>query len=180
MANQKILIGVSGGISAYKTATLVSQLAQSDFEVQVAMSASATRFVGAPTFAALSGRPVCTDMFDSAFPLGPHIELARWADLFCIAPATASFIGNAANGLTGDLLSALYACVTCPVLVAPAMNVEMWNQPAVQRNIKQLEEDGVKFVGPESGWLSCRTEGLGRMSEPEAIFQAIETLNSTD
>ena len=173
MSHHRILIGVSAGIAAYKTASLVSQLAKDGHQVTVAMSSAETRFVGTATFAALSGRAVCTDMFDAAYPLGAHIELARNTDLFCVAPATADFIGSAANGLTSGLLSAIYTCVTCPVLIAPAMNVEMWNKPAVQRNVKQLVEDGLELVGPESGWLSCRTQGMGRMAEPDAIAVAI-------
>ena len=172
----KILIGIAGGIAAYKSATLVSRLAQNDFDVQVAMSGAALKFVGAATFAALSGKPVCTEMFDARFPLGPHIELARWADLVCFAPATAHLIGEAANGMTSGVLSATYSCTTSEqtVMMAPAMNVEMWNRPSVQRNVSQLVEDGVEMIGPDEGWLSCRTTGSGRMSEPEAIFAAIQ------
>jgi len=175
MKNRRILVGVAGGVAAYKSAALVSRLVQNDFEVSVAMSHAATKFVGPATFAALSGRAVCTDMFDPSYPLGAHIELGRAVDLYCVAPATAEFIGNAALGLTGGLLSAVYACVACPVIVAPAMNVEMWNKPAVQRNVEQLKADGVFFVGPEKGWLSCRTEGFGRMAEPDQIFEAINS-----
>jgi phosphopantothenoylcysteine decarboxylase/phosphopantothenate--cysteine ligase len=173
LKDKHILVGVAGGIAAYKSAALVSSLVKRNVQVTVAMSAAAKEFVGAATFAALSGRAVCDDMFDSRYPLGAHIELARQADLFCVAPATADFIGHAAHGLTGGLLSALYACVVCPVLVAPAMNVEMWNKPAVQRNVQQLAADGVHLVGPDSGWLSCRTMGAGRMAEPAEIEKEI-------
>lgn len=170
----RVLLGVTGGIAAFKAAALTSQLAQNEFAVQVVLTPAAASFVGAATFAALSGRPVVQDMFDPAFPLGPHIELARQADLLCIAPATANFLAKAAQGMADDLLSTLYLCFTKPVLMAPAMNCEMWNKPAAQRNVKQLEQDGVQFVGPQSGWLSCRDQGVGRMAEANEIFAAIE------
>lgn len=170
----RVLLGVTGGIAAFKAAALTSQLAQNGFAVQVVLTPAAASFVGAATFAALSGRPVVQDMFDPAFPLGPHIELARQADLLCIAPATANFLAKAAQGMADDLLSTLYLCFTKPVLMAPAMNCEMWNKPAAQRNVKQLEQDGVQFVGPQSGWLSCRDQGVGRMAEANEIFAAIE------
>jgi phosphopantothenoylcysteine decarboxylase/phosphopantothenate--cysteine ligase len=173
MSEKLILLGVTGGVAAFKAASMTSQLAQQGFTVQVVMSASAQQFVGAATFAALSGRSVATEMFDPAFPLGAHIELARQASLFCVAPATASFLARAAHGLADDLLSTLYLSFTGPVLMAPAMNCEMWEKSVVQRNVTQLVSDGVHFVGPRSGWLSCRDRGIGRMAEPDEIVQAI-------
>lgn len=174
MKNREIVIGVAGGIAAYKTAALVSQLAQAGAVVTVVMTESAERFVGKATFSALTGRPVVTSLFeDSEYPLGAHIELAHRAQLLCIAPATANFLAKAANGLADDLLSTLYLCMRKPVLLAPAMNSEMWEQPAVQRNVAQLRADGAQFVDPESGWLSCRQIGVGRMASPETIFAAI-------
>ena len=151
MSGGKIIVAVSGGIAAYKTAMLVSRLVQDDYSVRVVMTPSASEFVGAPTFAALTGQSVVTELFDPQFPLGAHIELAREADLLCVAPATANFLSNAAQGSASDLLSTLYLCFTNPVIVAPAMNCEMWDKPAVQRNVKQLIEDGVQIVGPEEG-----------------------------
>ncbi|MEQ1905922.1 MAG: flavoprotein [Pirellulaceae bacterium] len=173
MPKAEIVIGVGGGVAAYKTAMLVSQLVQHDFSVHVVLSRTATQFIGPATFAALTGRQPVLDLFDHRYPLGAHIELARSADLFCVAPATANFLAKAATGLSDDLLSTLYLCCTCPVLVCPAMNVEMWQKASVQRNFEQLKSDGVVMIGPESGWLSCRTKGMGRMSEPTTIFEAI-------
>lgn len=174
MATRKVIVGVSGGVAAYKSATLVSRLAQADWRVQVVSTNAAQRFVGDATFSALSGRPVVTELFDPAFPLGAHIELARDNELLCIAPATANTIARAAHGIADDLLSTLYLCFTGPVLMAPAMNCEMWESGSVQRNVETLKQDGVRLVGPEEGWLSCRVKGMGRMSEPEAILAAIE------
>mgnify|MGYP001181270451 CR=1 FL=1 len=170
----EILVGVSGGIAAYKTAALVSDLVQSDLGVTVVMTRAATKFVGPATFRALTGRPVYTRMFESAqFPLGPHIELARQAELLCIAPATAHCLAQAAQGMADDLLSTLLLSFTGPVVLAPAMNTEMWQKPAVQRNLQQLQEDGLQIVDPQEGWLSCRQKGIGRMAEPKTIKSSI-------
>jgi phosphopantothenoylcysteine decarboxylase len=176
MGQGRVLIGVCGGVAAYKTAMLVSQLAQAGYQVRVVMTNSANQFIGESALAALSGHPVVRDLFDPAYPLGPHIELARWAELFCVAPATANFLAKAAQGLGDDLLSTLYLCFEGPVLLAPAMNCEMWAKPSVQRNVDQLRADGITLVGPQEGWLSCRVQGLGRMSEPAEIAAAIAGL----
>lgn len=174
MAN--IAIVVTGGVAAYKSAAVVSHLAKQDHQVQVVLTHAAQSFVGAATFAALANRaPVC-DPGDPAFPLGPHIEIARWADLLVVAPATANWLGKAANGIADDLASTLYLAFPGTVLAAPAMNSEMWNHVAVRRNVEWLTADGVKWVGPDDGWQACRTMGEGRMSEPEAIVKAIEAL----
>lgn len=173
--SKEIIVGISGGIAAFKTAALVSQLVQQDFGVQTVMTRAATEFVGPQTFRALTGRPVVSELFDPAFSLGAHIELARAADVLCVAPATANFMAKAANGLADDLLSTLYLCFTGTVIVAPAMNCEMWDKPAVQRNVKTLLDDGVQMVEPGEGWLSCRQKGKGRMAEPDQIFAAIES-----
>lgn len=173
MAQAQIVIGVTGGIAAYKSAMLVSQLVQRGIGVHVVLTSCAMKFVAPATFAALTGRQPATDIFDSRYPLGAHIELARDSQLLCVAPATANFLAKAAHGLADDLLSTLYLCRTSPVLVCPAMNCEMWDKAAVQRNVRQLEQDGVVVVGPESGWLSCRTVGAGRMAEPATILDAI-------
>ncbi|QDS98900.1 flavoprotein [Adhaeretor mobilis] len=173
----EMVVGVSGGIAAYKSAALVSQLVQEDIGVTVVMTKAAKHFVGEATFAALSGRPVASDSFEpSAYPLGAHIELARKADLLCVAPATANYLAQAASGLADDLLSTLTLCFTGPVLVAPAMNNEMWTKPSVQRNVEQLLADGVHTIGPGEGWLSCRVQGAGRMAEPAEIAQEIHRL----
>lgn len=175
MNSSEIIVGVTGGIAGYKAAALVSQLVQAGAGVTVVMTEAAEHFVGRATFAALTGRPVYTKVFDEQrFPLGAHIELARQATLLCVAPASADFLAKAAAGIADDLLSTLYLSFTGKVLFAPAMNTDMWAKPSVARNVEQLREDGVHFVGPEEGWLSCRIKGLGRMSEPEKIFTAIQ------
>lgn len=175
MNGRELVIGVTGGIAAFKTAALVSRLVQNGAGVTVAMTAAARRFVGPTTFRALTGRPVSLDMFDNLDrPLGAHIELARQAELLCIAPATANFLAKAAVGIADDLLSTLYLSFTGKVLIAPAMNTEMWAKPSVVRNVAQLREDGVRMIGPEEGWLSCRTAGTGRMASPESIYAEIE------
>lgn len=177
MDKPEIVVGVCGGIAAYKTAFLVSKLAQHGYGVTAVLTSAARQFIGSATFAALTGRPVATRMFASqAFPLGAHIELAERAKLFVIAPATARFMAQAAQGDAADLLSTLYLCCRAPVLIAPAMNSRMWEQPAVQRNVNQLKTDGVHVIDPESGWLSCRQHGAGRMAEPEAILAQIEKI----
>ena len=173
MPEKELIIAVTGGVAAFKAAALTSQLVQSGYNVRAVLTSSAQKFIGPATFAALSGRSVVTEMFDPGFPLGAHIELARAADLICVAPATASFLAKAAQGISDDLLSALYLCFTGPVIMAPAMNCEMWEKAAVQRNVKQLIDDGVEIIDPQQGWLSCRTRGVGRMASPEEIATAI-------
>jgi phosphopantothenoylcysteine decarboxylase/phosphopantothenate--cysteine ligase len=174
MNGREILIGVTGGIAAYKTADLTSKLVQAGALVTVAMTESAKKFVGVTTFEALTGRPVYCNIFEPVeHHQGEHIGLARRADLFVVAPATAHFIGRVALGLADDLLTTLALTVTCPVLVAPAMNTEMWNKPSFQRNLKQIQEDGIQIVDPDSGWLSCGQVGPGRMAEPATILERI-------
>ncbi|HEX4130726.1 MAG TPA: flavoprotein [Pirellulales bacterium] len=177
----ELIIGVTGGIAAYKTAALVSQLVQAGAGVSVVMTEAAEHFVGPATFAALTGRSVHRHVFgDAEFPLGAHITVAQRAELLCVAPATADFLAQAAHGLAHDLLSTLMLSFTGPVLVAPAMNNQMWSKPAVQRNVEQLRRDGVRIIDPEEGWLSCRDVGPGRMAAPERIFAAIaETLRQS-
>ncbi|HEX5103541.1 MAG TPA: flavoprotein [Pirellulaceae bacterium] len=177
MNGRELIVGVTGGIAAFKTAALVSHLVQDGCGVTVVMTAAAERFIGAATFAALTGRPVAREVFDEAqYPLGAHIALAERGELLVVAPASADFLAKAAHGLADDLLSTLYLAFNKPVLMAPAMNTAMWEQPAVQRNIAQLRTDGVQFVDPESGWLSCRQVGAGRMAAPETIVSAINAL----
>jgi phosphopantothenoylcysteine decarboxylase/phosphopantothenate--cysteine ligase len=168
---RELLIGVTGGIAAFKTATLVSKLVQAGASVSVAMTESATHLIGPKTFEALTGRPVRTEMWS----LGshPHIELAQQAELLCVAPATANFLAKAALGLGDDLLSTVFLSFSGPVILAPAMNCEMWAKPAVQRNVAQLRADGFGIIDPEEGYLSCGQVGLGRMASPETLFRAI-------
>ena len=173
---KSIVLGVCGGVAAFKSAAIVSKLVQQGHDVRVVMTAAAQQFVEAATFSALTGKSVVTHSFDPAFPLGAHIELARDHDLLVIAPATANLIGKIANGIADDLLSTLYLCCTNPVLIAPAMNCEMWEKPSFQRNFRQCVEDGVQVVEPQEGWLSCRVKGVGRMAEPETVLHKINEL----
>jgi phosphopantothenoylcysteine decarboxylase len=176
MAEARVVVGIGGGIAAYKVAQVVSQLVQGGRHVDSVMTQGALRFLGPATLSALCGRSPVTDTYDPRFPLGPHIELAEDTKLLIIAPATARMLASCAHGLADDLLSTLYLTVTCPVLMAPAMSSSMWEKAPVQRNVQTLREDGVHFVGPEAGWLSCRKQGLGRMSEPSDILRAAEKL----
>lgn len=177
LEQREILLGVSGGVAAYKSADLCSKLVQRGARVSVVLTESATQFIGKTTFEALTNRPVYQHLFDpQEHHLGEHIGLARRAELMVIAPATAHVIGRLANGLADDLLTTLALAVTCPVLVAPAMNNEMWSKPPVQRNIAQLQSDGIHIAGPGSGWLSCGVLGPGRMLEPADLLKAIEDL----
>jgi phosphopantothenoylcysteine decarboxylase len=174
LRNREILVGVTGGIAAYKTADLVSKLVQSGASVTVAMTEAATQFIGPTTFEALTNRPVYCGMFSPVeHPQGEHIGLARRAALYVVAPATADFVAKAAHGLASDLVSTLALTVTCPILLAPAMNTEMWNKPPVQRNLQQVAADGMQIIQPGSGWLSCGQVGPGRMAEPADILEAI-------
>lgn len=174
---QTILLAIGGGISAYKSAFICSRLVQDGCNVRVAMTAAATKFIGPATLSALSGKPVASDSFDpQLYPLGPHIELADQLDLMIVAPATANLIAKFAGGIADDLVTTLYLQVECPVLLAPAMSAPMWSKPAVQRNVARLRDDGCHFVGPESGWLSCRLRGEGRMSGPEEVIAAAQQL----
>ena len=180
MKGREILLGVSGGIAAYKSADLCSKLVQAGASVSVVLTEAASQFIGATTFEALTGRPVYSNGFKPVEHFrGEHIGLAQRADLFIIAPATAHFLAQAAGGFAGDLLTTLVLTSTCPVLVAPAMNCEMWSKPAVQRNVTQLRNDGIHFVDPGAGWLSCGQVGAGRMAEPSEILTAIENLLTT-
>ena len=174
---REILMGVTGGIAAYKVADLTSKLVQSGAQVTVAMTRSAEEFIGATTFAALTGRPVYRHLFAPQEHFqGEHIGLARRADVYVIAPATANTIARLANGLADDLVSTLALTVTVPILVAPAMNTEMWHKPSVQRNVEQIRTDGMRIVEPGSGWLSCGQVGAGRMAEPQEILNVIQSV----
>lgn len=172
--DREILLGVCGGIAAYKIAELASRLVQAGARVTVAMTEASTRFIGRTTFEALTGRPVHLDMFSPREHfIGEHIGLARRAEAYVVAPATADMIGKLAHGLADDLVSTLALSTVCPLIVAPAMNNEMWLKPAVQRNIAQLEKDGARIVGPGEGWLSCGVKGPGRMAEPAELLAVI-------
>lgn len=174
---RRVLVGVTGGIAAYKVCTVVSRLAQAGAEVTVAMTEAATKFVGPVTFQALSGRPVFTSAWDQLDGADPqHIRLASALDVAVVAPCTMDFLAKLATGRTDDMVSLILSAVDrarTPVLLAPSMNAAMWAQPSTQRNLRTLAEDGFSFVGPAEGWQACRTVGAGRMSEPEEILSAL-------
>jgi phosphopantothenoylcysteine decarboxylase/phosphopantothenate--cysteine ligase len=174
LGNKRILLGITGGIAAYKSAELVRELQRQGADVQVIMTESACRFVTPVTMQALSGNPVFTDMWDSRVPNGmPHIELSRDRDIIVVAPATAGFIAKLVNGAANDLLSTLCLARECPLMVAPAMNRQMWENPATQRNIAQLHQDGIVVLGPDSGDQACGETGMGRMLEPADLARSI-------
>ncbi|MDF3054321.1 MAG: phosphopantothenoylcysteine decarboxylase [Gammaproteobacteria bacterium] len=175
--NKKILLGVTGGIAAYKSADLVRKLRQAGAEVRVAMTEAATRLVTPLTFQALSGHQVMLDWEqpESDFAMD-HIALARWADVILIAPATADFMAHLAHGFASDVLSTLCLATTAPLVVAPAMNQQMWQHPAVQANTAQLAARGVHLVGPSSGDQACGDVGEGRMVEPHELVVFLSTL----
>jgi len=175
MLKQKnILLGVTGGIAAYKACALTSKLTQSGANVKVVMTSSATKFVSPLTFQALSRNPVYTDTFDEKDPQKiAHIDVADWADIVIIAPATAHILGRLVNGIADDMLSTVLLATTAPVYIAPAMNVNMYKHPAVIHNMKQLEQWGYHFIEPGAGYLACGWIGKGRMEEPESIIEVI-------
>jgi len=170
----RILLGVTGGIAAYKSPELVRRLRDRGAQVQVVMTRGARRFVSPVTFQAVSARRVRDELWDEAAEAAMgHIELARWADLVLVAPATAHCMGSLAAGLAGDLLTTLCMVTEAPVILAPAMNQAMWASPAVQQNHALLQSRGVRFLGPAAGDQACGEEGLGRMMEPEDIARAV-------
>ncbi|MCM5572256.1 bifunctional phosphopantothenoylcysteine decarboxylase/phosphopantothenate--cysteine ligase CoaBC [Burkholderiaceae bacterium FT117] len=175
LEGKRILLGVTGGVAAFKAAFLARELQRRGAAVQVAMTEAATHFVGTATFQALTGQPVFTDQWDTRIDNGmAHIELSRAADALLVAPASADFLAKLANGLCDDLLSTLCLARDCPLVVAPAMNRQMWAHPATQRNVARLRDDGVSFFGPDSGDQACGETGEGRMLEAEDLAEAME------
>ena len=172
LSGKRITLGVTGGIAAYKAAELVRLLVKLGATVRVVMTEAATRFVTPVTFQALSGNPVFADQWDTRIANNmPHIELSREADAILVAPASADFLAKLTHGLADDLLSTLALARNCPLLVAPAMNLQMWNNPATQRNVATLRGDGITLLGPASGEQACGETGQGRMIEPEEIVE---------
>lgn len=170
LQGRRILLCVCGGIAAYKAAELVRRLRDAGADVQVAMTENALRFVGAPTFQAVSGHPVRTSLWDAAAEAAMgHLELARWADRILVAPATANTIAKLAHGFADDLVTTLCLASTAPISIAPAMNHRMWLHPATQASIATLRARGVQVIGPDDGPLAERESGPGRLREPEAI-----------
>jgi phosphopantothenoylcysteine decarboxylase/phosphopantothenate--cysteine ligase len=177
LTGKKLLLGLTGGIAAYKAAELTRLLIKAGADVRIAMTQAATRFITPVTLQALSGQPVWTDLWDSRVEdaMG-HIELSRDRELIVVAPATADFMAKLAHGLADDLLASLCLARRCPLMIAPAMNVEMWQQAATQRNVARLREDAIHVVGPAAGDQACGEVGLGRMVEPQTILAQIEKL----
>ena len=174
ITSMKVLLGVTGGIAAYKSAELVRRLREQGAEVQVVMTEGAQHFVGVATFQALSGRPVRTDLWDTAAEAAMgHIELARWADRVVIAPASADFLARLAHGMANDLLTTLCLATDAPIAVAPAMNRLMWANAATQANVATLRARGVTILGPAEGEQACGETGAGRMVKPADILAAL-------
>lgn len=173
----RIVVGVGGGIAAYKVCTVVSRLAQAGAEVTVCMTESAARFVTPLTFQALSARPVYTSQWEHVESQDPqHVSLARAADAMVIAPCTMDLMARLATGRADDVVSLIVSAIDrskTPVILAPSMNEQMWNQPSTQRNFRTLVEDGFTMLGPATGWQACRTVGAGRMVEPEEIVEKV-------
>ena len=174
LTGKEIVLGVTGGIAAYKSAEIVSRLRHSGANVHVIMTRNATEFIAPLTFQTLSANQVVTDTFEAPeYWNVEHVALAKLADIFVVAPATANILAKMASGIADDMLSTTLLATKAQILVAPAMNTGMWTAPATQNNVKVLKERGVLMIGPESGMLACGDEGAGRMSEPETIVEEI-------
>jgi phosphopantothenoylcysteine synthetase/decarboxylase len=178
--NLNILLGVSGGVSAYKAVDLASKLTADGAQVRTVMTENACRLVCPKSFEAVTGSAVFTSLWNLSeeYRIG-HIWLVDWADIVVVAPATANIIGKIANGICDDLLSTvLCTCWQKPTLLAPAMNDRMWTNTAVQRNVRAVQEMGFRLIGPEKGRLACGTESIGRMSEPKDILETLKKIAS--
>lgn len=177
-SGRRILLGVTGGIAAYKSCLLLRRLTQAGHEVRVVMTRHAAQFVGPLTFSTLSGHPVQADPFspEGRVEGAEHIDLSAWAEAFVVAPATANILAKAAQGLADDFLSTLICAFDKAILFAPAMNHRMWSNPAVRANCRRLQEYGHRLVEPDSGWLACGETGAGRMAEPELIHEELDGL----
>jgi phosphopantothenoylcysteine decarboxylase/phosphopantothenate--cysteine ligase len=173
LRGRRIAVLVSGGVAAYKVADLVSRLVQAECQVRVAMTASAARFVGPPTFQGVSGRPVELDLWSGSGHPEPHVELGDWAQLILVAPATANLLAKVAHGHADDLVTATVLAARCPVVVAPAMNDAMWAKPSVRANVASLLAEGVLVVQPEAGHLASGHVGAGRLAGSAAILETV-------
>ena len=177
LKGREVIVAVCGGIAAYKVAEVVSRLVQLGAGVTVAMTAEAQRFVTPLTFEALSGRKVRTSTFDLVDSGDTqHVKLTERADLMLVAPATNNIIAKVAHGLCDELVSLMICAAACPVVFAPAMNHRMWDHPVAQENVAKLAGLGYRFIGPDAGWLACRTLGTGRLSEPQTIVDEVARL----
>lgn len=181
LANKRVLLGVTGGIAAYKSAELVRRLQDQGAQVRVVMTPAAEKFITPLTMQALSGNPVRTELLGREDEAAmEHIELARWADLAAVAPASANFLARLAAGMADDLLTTLCLATAAPLLAAPAMNQQMWQNPATQENIERLRARGVALLGPASGDQACGETGPGRMLDPDQIVQALSAAGRTE
>jgi len=178
LTDVNILLGVTGGVAAYKAVDLASKLTSAVAKVDCIMTKNARKLIRPKSFEAVTGRAVYTSMWNKPTDYKiDHIALAETADIVVIAPATANIIAKTANGICDDLLSTtLCACWDKPVLIAPAMNSNMWTSPAVQKNVETIKQAGFRIIGPETGRLACGTEGIGRMAEPDDILKEIENI----
>ena len=176
LAGKKVLVGLTGGIACYKIPYLVRFLHKAEAEIQVIMTESATKFITPLTLESVSNRPVAISLFpDGEYVSTRHIDMAEWPDLIVIAPATANFLGKIASGVSDDLLTTLVCASPRPVMIAPAMNPQMWNNKVTQRNFTCLVKDlGYIAIDPEEGEMACDHFGVGRMAEPDVIFEAIK------
>jgi len=178
---QKVVIGITGGIAAYKTMSLIRLFKKNGYEVRVTATRNALQFVTPLTIETLSQNKLYTDMFDPNRTMEvEHISMAEWADALVVAPATANILGKFAHGIADDALSTLFLALECPVFIAPAMNNNMFGNPVVQQNIKTLQERGCRILSPNEGFLACGTTGNGRMQEPEEIFATVDEFLSSD
>ena len=179
MNGKNIILGVTGGIAVYKSADLCSKLVSAGFDVRVVMTANALKLISSQIFLTLSKNRVLTDLFEEYQPRPEHVDWAEWADLLVVAPATANFIGKYASGIADDALTTTALTFRGSVLIAPAMNENMWNSPIVQDNLAKIADKlGVRTIGPDTGHLACGTSGKGRMAEPADIFKAVRKIVS--
>lgn len=176
IGGRRVLLAVTGGVAAFKVATLARMLIDHGAEVRAVMTSSSRKFLGSNTLAAITGRPVVTDLFDSPDSVSPHTEAAEWADLVVVAPATAASMARLAHGQASDPVSATVLAATCPIAVVPAMHTAMWEHPATRRNMATLRSDGVAVVGPVSGRLAGGDRGAGRMVEPDQILSKVQAM----
>lgn len=175
LEGRRILLGITGGVAAYKSAYLARRLVERKANVRTVMTPAAEHFIGVQTMAALTGEPVNTDLFEPG-SVSPHTELGRWAEAVVVAPATTHLIARLAHGLANDLLTNTLLATRAPVLLAPAMHTEMWEHPATQRNLEVVRLDGYRLVGPVSGELAGGDTGMGRMAEPDDILADLEKM----
>ncbi|MDX9858633.1 MAG: flavoprotein [candidate division Zixibacteria bacterium] len=180
LAGKKVLVGLTGGIACYKIPYLVRFLRKDSAEVQVVMTAAATRFITPLTLESVANRPVAVELFpEGQYVATRHIDLAEWPDLVVVAPATANVVGKIASGISDDLLTTVICATPRPVMLAPAMNPQMWGNPVTQRNIALLKELGYRLIDPEEGEMACDHVGVGRMAEPQEIYELVKQFFSS-